>query len=96
MLCVEELERKLGDCEINAPRNLVTDRGNSEVFVYMTSKIQMYDTDGNYQRSIGLEGLANVASIAITPHQLFVMFIELTNSSLVKLNELVALRVVLH
>ena len=77
-----------GESELNAPRNLVTDRGNGEVFVYMTSKIQVYDTDGNYQWSIGLEGLINVVGIAITPHQLFVMCIGLTNSSLVKLDKL--------
>ena len=63
-----------GQNELYNPRGLVTDRDNGEVFVCdcYPASIQVYDKDGNYQRSFTLEGSSIPVRIAITPHQLFV------------------------
>ena len=62
-----------GRNELSSPFGLVTDRGNGEVFVCdMSNRIQVYDKDGNYQRSLGQGKFLYPDSIAITPHQLFV------------------------
>ena len=63
-----------GQNEISNPRGLVTDRDNGEVFVcdFSADRIQVFDKDGNYQRSVEHEGMYLPVSIATTPHQLFV------------------------
>ena len=62
-----------GRNELSSPFGLVTDRDNGEVFVCdMSNRIQVYDKDGNYQRSLGQGKFLYPDSIAITPHQLFV------------------------
>ena len=70
------------------PQGLVTDRDNGEVFVcdYSANMIQVYDKNGNYQRSIKLEGFSP-HTITITPHQLFVSCIGISYSIL-KLDKL--------
>ena len=77
-----------GLSDIINPQGLVTDRDNGEVFVcdFSANIIQVYDKDGNYQRSFKLEGFFP-ESITITPHQLFVSCIRIPYSIL-KLDKL--------
>ena len=50
-------------------------RDNGEVFMCDISadRIQVFDKDGNYQRSVKQERILYPFSITITPHQLFVI-----------------------
>ena len=75
--------------ELYSPQGLVTDRDNGEVYVcnYIPNRIQVYDKDGNYQRSFTHEELSIPDRIAITPHQLFVICIG-TPHSILKLDKL--------
>ena len=76
-----------GQNELSAPFHLVTDKDSGQVFVYDTAnRIQVFD-NGNYQRSIEV-GFVDAVSIAITPHQLFVLCIGLANSNLAELDKL--------
>ena len=77
-----------GQNELYGPLDLVTDKDSGQVFVYDTAnRIQVFDTNGNYQRSIEV-GFVDAVSIAITPHQLFVLCIGLANSNLAELDKL--------
>ena len=51
--------------ELSSPFGLVTDRDNGEMFVcdFLFPWINVYDKDGNYQRSLGLGGSLHPASI---------------------------------
>ena len=59
---------------LHCSRGLVTDKDNGELFVCdnLANRIQVYDKDGNYQRSIVQKVLLDAFGIAVTPHQLFV------------------------
>ena len=48
------VSREEGRNEISNPCGLVTDRDNGEVFVcdFSANRIQVFDKDGNYQRSV--------------------------------------------
>ena len=63
-----------GQNQISTPHVLVTDGDNGKVFLceFSGNSIQVFDKDGNYQRSVKQEGMSLPVSIAITPHQLFV------------------------
>ena len=68
-----------GQNEISSPCSLVTDRDNGEVFVCdLAGRIQVYDKDGSYQRSIKVEGMLH--KIAITSHHLFVWQVGVSTS----------------
>ena len=68
------VSRGEGQKEISNSTGLVTDRDNGEVFVcdYLANLIQVFNKDGNYQRSFKQEGMFLPVNITITPHQLFV------------------------
>ena len=83
------VSKGFGQNELFSPQGLVTDRDNGDVFVcdLRPARIQVYDKDGNYQRSISHEELSIPVSIAITPHQLFVICIGIPDRIL-KLDKL--------
>ena len=68
-----------GRNEISTPSGLVTDRDNGEVFVcdFSGNSIQVFDKDGNYQRSVTHQGMIHPLSITITPQHLFVSCLEI-------------------
>ena len=84
------VSNEIGQDELSNPCALVTDKDNGEVFVCDSSsyRIQVYDKDGNYQRSLIMGVFLNPDSIAITPHQLFVSCRGLSSCCIVKLDKL--------